>query len=47
MFMVRITRDFGMRRFNIFSERGGYPIVHKQKDVEWAVLADQLNRDRD
>ena len=26
-----------------FSERGGYPIVHKQKDVEWPLLADQLN----
>ena len=29
--------------FRHFSERGGYPIVHKQADTDWAVLADQLN----
>lgn len=29
--------------FRHFSERGGYPIVHKQRDVDWALLADQLN----
>ena len=29
--------------FRHFSDRGGYPIVHKQRDVEWALLADQLN----
>ena len=29
--------------FEHFSERGGYPIVHKLRDVEWALLADQLN----
>jgi len=34
---------FRNEAFQHFSERGGYPIVHKQKDVEWAVLADQLN----
>jgi predicted AAA+ superfamily ATPase len=26
-----------------FSERGGYPLVHERADLEWAVLADQLN----
>ena len=29
--------------FRHFSERGGYPIVHKQAHTDWAVLADQLN----
>ena len=29
--------------FRHFSERGGYPIVHNQKDVDWSLLADQLN----
>ena len=29
--------------FRHFSQRGGYPIVHKQADTDWAVLADQLN----
>ena len=29
--------------FRHFSDRGGYPIVHKQADTDWAVLADQLN----
>lgn len=29
--------------FRHFSERGGYPLVHKQADTDWAVLADQLN----
>ena len=29
--------------FRHFSERGGYPIVHNRKDVDWALLADQLN----
>ena len=29
--------------FRHFSERGGYPIVHNRQDVEWALLADQLN----
>ena len=26
-----------------FSERGGYPLVHNRKDVNWHMLADQLN----
>ena len=34
---------FRKEAFRHFSERGGYPIVHKQQDVEWALLADQLN----
>ncbi|MDE2665361.1 MAG: ATP-binding protein [Acidobacteriota bacterium] len=34
---------FVKEAFHHFSERGGYPIVHKQKDDEWALLADQLN----
>ena len=29
--------------FRHFSERGGYPIVHRQAATAWAVLADQLN----
>ncbi|HOZ45177.1 MAG TPA: AAA family ATPase [Candidatus Hydrogenedentes bacterium] len=29
--------------FREFSNRGGYPLVHKRLGVEWAVLADQLN----
>ena len=28
--------------FRHFSERGGYPIVHKRAAADWAVLADQL-----
>ena len=35
--------EFLDEAFHHFSERGGYPIVHKQRDVEWALLADQLN----
>ena len=34
---------FRNEAFRHFSERGGYPIVHKQKDVGWPLLADQLN----
>ena len=34
---------FVREAFRHFSDRGGYPIVHKQRDVEWALLADQLN----
>ena len=34
---------FRTEAFRHFSERGGYPIVHKQRDVDWALLADQLN----
>lgn len=26
-----------------FSERGGYPLVHNLRDVDWHTLADQLN----
>ena len=29
--------------FNAFSERGGYPLVHKQAKAPWSLLADQLN----
>jgi len=29
--------------FRFFSERGGYPLVHEKADLDWAVLADQLN----
>lgn len=28
-----------------FSERGGYPVVHKRPDLDWSVLAAQLNED--
>ncbi len=34
---------FRKEAFRHFSERGGYPIVHKRRDVDWALLADQLN----
>lgn len=43
-------REFGIENsgfraeaFRHFSERGGYPIVHKLRDVDWPLLADQLN----
>jgi len=29
--------------FKEFSDRGGYPLVHNRRSVEWPVLADQLN----
>ena len=42
-------REHGLRHSNFrtaafrhFSERGGYPIVHKRKNVDWADLADLL-----
>ncbi len=35
--------DFRREAFRFFSERGGYPIVHKRKEVEWPLIADQLN----
>jgi predicted AAA+ superfamily ATPase len=35
-----IARD---EAFKLFSDRGGYPIVHLHADVEWSRLADQLN----
>jgi predicted AAA+ superfamily ATPase len=31
------------RAFAWFSERGGYPLAHQRADVEWSVIADQLN----
>ncbi len=35
--------EFRREAFGFFSERGGYPIVHKEKDVDWPLIADQLN----
>lgn len=29
--------------FKEFSDRGGYPLVHNRRSIEWPVLADQLN----
>ena len=37
------NESFRAEAFRHFSERGGYPIVHKEREVEWALLADQLN----
>ncbi|MDE0070995.1 MAG: ATP-binding protein [Caldilineaceae bacterium] len=37
------NREFRIESFRHFSERGGYPIVHKRRDVDWVLLADQLN----
>ncbi|MEW6202120.1 MAG: AAA family ATPase, partial [bacterium] len=37
---IKVQRDQG---FKWFSDRGGYPLVHEKKDVEWMNLADQLN----
>ena len=34
--------DFRAAAFRHFSDRGGYPIVHKRRDVDWAELADLL-----
>jgi predicted AAA+ superfamily ATPase len=34
---------FRQRAFAAFSERGGYPLVHKQAEAPWSLLADQLN----
>ena len=43
-------REHGMQQaafrgeaFRFFSQRGGYPIVHKRADVDWPLIADQLN----
>ena len=43
-------RDHGLRHqqvrenaFGHFAERGGYPVVHREKDVDFAQLADHLN----
>lgn len=48
-FWLRL-RDYGTAHatirdasFAAFSTRGGYPLCHERPDVEWAVLADQLN----
>ena len=35
--------EFRREAFRFFSERGGYPIVHQRKDVDWSLVADQLN----
>lgn len=29
--------------FRAFSARGGYPLVHQRAEVDWPILADQLN----
>ena len=34
---------FRQEAFRHFSERGGYPIVHRLRDEDWPLLADQLN----
>ncbi len=34
---------FREEAFLHFSERGGYPLVHREKDMEFAQLSDQLN----
>lgn len=31
------------RAFRRFAERGGYPLVHLRQDLDWSILADQLN----
>ena len=43
-------KDFGLEQqgfrkeaFSLFSDRGGYPLAHRMKDVEWPMIADQLN----
>lgn len=42
-FHGRTHEHFRDQAFSHFSERGGYPLVHKQEKAEWALLADQLN----
>ena len=39
----RATSEFRNEAFRHFSERGGYPLMHKNKDDAWPLLADQLN----
>ena len=34
--------DFRTAAFRHYSERGGYPVVHKRKDLDWTDLADLL-----
>jgi len=36
-------RDARDRAFSVFSERGGYPLVHTRPQAEWPEIADQLN----
>jgi len=31
------------RAFEAFSERGGYPLVHLRAELDWSLVADQLN----
>ncbi len=35
--------EFRREAFRFCSERGGYPIAHRLKDVDWPRIADQLN----
>ena len=35
--------EFRDDAFRHFSERGGYPLVHNRQEVNWHLLADQLN----
>lgn len=39
----RSNASFRDEAFRYFSSRGGYPIVHNRRDVDWSLLADQLN----
>ena len=41
--MDRRTESFRDEAFGHFSERGGYPLVHNLREVNWHLLADQLN----
>jgi len=44
--LVAYGRDnakFRNTAFRHFSERGGYPLVHKSQSDDWPLLADQLN----
>ena len=34
---------FRLEAFRRFSERGGYPLVHNRANIDWPLLADQLN----
>lgn len=36
-------REIRDKSFAAFSERGGYPLCHERAELEWPVLADQLN----
>jgi predicted AAA+ superfamily ATPase len=37
---IATERDYA---FNRFSERGGYPLAHRAKEISWEHIADQLN----